>query len=131
AVVVWFIFKRGREWPVGKPCSICGATAGFGYDRYAEDLENIKPMCLTCLTAQLEKEYVDFTGRAVVIQPAEGPPSYVFQPVKEWKENFKNSKIADDVIALLQNLAPKCRDCDRKANFLWVESNGLNGDNFS
>jgi len=132
-VVVYLFVKRKSEteWPVGKPCSVCGAEAGYGYDRYAEDLENIKPMCLKCLISQLQQDYETFTGRALVIQPAAGPPSYVFQPAKEWRNNFKDTKIADDVLSLLEGMEPNCHDCGQKASFLWVESKGLNGDNFS
>ena len=132
AAVVYFVVRRKTDvWPVGKPCSLCGAESGYGYDKEAEELANIKPMCLTCLVAQLEKDYAAFAGRAVVIQPADGPPSYVFQPLKEWRQYVKKSKIADDTASLLAKLEPTCHDCGRKANFLWIESRGLNGDNFT
>ena len=131
AIVIYFFARRKTEWPVGKPCSSCGAVSAFGYDQQAEDLENIRPMCFKCLMSQLEKEYASFAGRAVVIQPADGPPSYVFQPAKEWRDNFKETQIADDVLSLLAEMEPRCHDCGQKANFLWVESKGLNGDNFS
>jgi hypothetical protein len=130
-VAVYLVVRRKSDWPVGKPCSVCGAVSGYGYDKEAEDLASIKPMCLKCLVEQIEKEYAVFTGRAVVIQPADGPPCYVFQPVKEWRESFKDSTIADDVVSLLANLDAKCHDCGQEARFLWVESSGLNGDNFS
>ncbi len=131
AAVIYLSARRKTEWPIGKPCSICGAESGFGYDKEAEDLANIKPMCLKCLLSQLEKEYAAFAGRAVVIQPAQGPPSYVFQPVKEWRDNFKDSKIAADVVSLVAKMDTKCHDCGQKASFLWVESSGLNGHNFT
>jgi len=55
-VTVYLIVRRKSDWPVGKACSICGAVTGYGYDTEAEDLANIKPMCLNCLVAQMEKE---------------------------------------------------------------------------
>lgn len=88
-------------------------------------------MCLACLRAQLEKDYAAFAGRAVVIQPAAGPPSYVFQPVKEWHDHFPKSRSADEVVSLLASLEAKCCECGLMANFLWVGSSGLTGENFS
>ena len=37
-----------------------------------------KPACLNCLASQLEKEFTFFSGRALVVRPAEGPPVHVF-----------------------------------------------------
>lgn len=129
--IVIFLFARRREQsPVGKACAVCGAESKFGYDEYAEDLDHIRPMCLKHLVSQLERDYTSFGGRAVVIQPAHGPPCYVFQPVKEWRESFKESKIADDVLSLLAKIETNCHDCGQTAKYLWVESNGLTGDNF-
>ncbi len=128
---ILFIVRRKPVWPVGKPCSVCGAVAEYGYDEEAEDLANIKPLCWQCLVAQIEEDYAAFTGRAVIIQPAPGPPSYVFQPVKEWRDNFKDSKIADDVVSLLAYLDAQCHTCGQAARFLWIESSGLNSGNFS
>ena len=130
AAVIYFFARRKADWPVGKPCSVCGAVSGYWYDQHAEDLENIKPMCLKCLVAQIEKEYSTFAGHAVVIQPAQGPPSYVFQPIKEWRASIKDTQIADDAASLLAKMEQKCHDCGQDARFLWVESSGLNGDNF-
>lgn len=122
---------RKANSPLGKVCSICGGEAKFGYSEHAEeDAEKIKPMCLICLVSQLEKDYSNFAGRAVVIQPAAGPPCYVFQPVKEWQAYFKKSKIGADVNSLLAKMEPQCHDCGQRANYLWVESIGLTGDNF-
>src|SRR5207249_4332128 len=95
-----------------------------------EDAAKIKPMCLEHIMSKLERDYTSFGGRALVIEPADGPPCYVFQPVEEWRRSFKDSKIADDVTSLLAKMDTKCHDCGQGASYLWVESNGLNGDNF-
>jgi len=122
---------RKSKSPIDKPCSICGAGSKFGYSDYAEeDPEKIKPLCLNCLVSQLEKDYTAFSGRAVVVQPAQGPPVYVFQAAQEWQASFKETKIAEDVLALLAKMDAKCHDCGEKTKYLWVESSGLNGENF-
>jgi hypothetical protein len=129
--IIFLIAKRKANSPVGKACSVCGAQSSFGYSDHAEeDADKIKPRCLTHLVSELESSYQSFRGRAVVIEPADGPPCYVFQPVEEWRQAFKDSKIADDVSSLLAKMDAKCLDCGQTANFLWVESSGLTGDNF-
>lgn len=127
-LVVWSKRKRLRA---PKPCAVCGKQASFGYSDHAEeDLEKIKPLCLECLVSQLKEDYIAFTGRAVVIEPAEGPPCYVFQPAEEWRKHFKKSRIATDTDALLKEMQAGCQECGLNASYLWVESHGLNGDNF-
>ena len=134
-IVVGFIIfataKRKANSPLGKPCSVCGAPSSYGFSDHAEeDADKIKPRCLTHLVSELETNYESFRGRAVAIEPADGPPCYVFQPVEEWRQAFKDSKIADDVSSLLAKMDAKCSDCGQAANFLWVGSSGLTGDNF-
>lgn len=102
--VICFLVRRRTEWPVGKPCAVCGAESAYGYDEHAEDFEHIRPMCLKCLVRQLEKDYAGFAGRAVVVEPAAGPPAYVFQPAKEWQASFAASRIVDDVLSLLSKV---------------------------
>jgi hypothetical protein len=131
AVIIFVLRTRKSNSPVGKPCSVCGVPASYGYSEHAEqDTDKIKPLCLSHLIPELEKGYQSFQGRAVVIEPADGPPCYVFQPAGEWRQTFKDTKIADDVSALLAKMDAKCRDCGQTASYLWVESNGLTGDNF-
>src|SRR5690349_12410837 len=84
--LILFFSTRKTPSPVGQPCSVCGAPSQHGYSTHAEEFaDKLKPMCQQHLIAQLQKEYASFTQRAVVIQPATGPPCYVFQPVKEWR----------------------------------------------
>ena len=129
-VILLFAIRKTKS-PLDKPCVICGAEAKFGYSEHAEeDFQKIKPLCLKCLVSQLKKDYSSFSGRAVVIQPAAGPPCYVFQPVKEWQAYFTKSKLGADVNLLLAKMEPQCHDCGQRANYLWVESIGLTGDNF-
>jgi hypothetical protein len=78
----------------------------------------------------LDSDYQSFRGRAVVIAPADGPPCYVFQPVEEWRQAFKDSRISDDVSSLIAKMDAKCHDCGQTANCLWLESKGLTGENF-
>jgi hypothetical protein len=87
-------------------------------------------MCVDCLTARLRRDYMAFEGRAVVVQPAPGPPVYVFQPVVEWASNFPDSRIANDVARLLEAMNLTCCQCGSDASFLWVESTGLTERNF-
>lgn len=125
-----FAIRKSKS-PLNKPCSVCGRGSNFGYSEHAEeDPAKIQPMCLNCLVSRLEKDYTTFPGRAVVVEPAQGPPVYVFQAAKEWQESFKDTKVAEDVLALLAKMDPKCNDCGQKAKYLWVESSGLNGENF-
>lgn len=67
----------------------------------------------------------------MVVEPAHGPPVYVFQAAKEWRESFKDTKVAEDVSSLLAKMDAICHDCGQKAKYLWVESGGLNGENFA
>src|SRR5258708_31627289 len=129
-VIFWFATRKSNS-PLGKPCSSCGVPSQYGYSDHAEeDVDKIKPLCFEHLIPQLASNYESFRARAVVIEPASGPPCYVFQPVEEWRQAFKDSKIADDVSSLLAKMDAKCHDCGQTANFLWVESKGLTGENF-
>lgn len=130
-ILVLLFATRKTKSLVGRACVVCGAESKYGYSEHAEEApEKIRAMCLNCLVSQLGKDYASFAGRAVVVQPAGGPPCYVFQPVKEWREYFKESKIANDVLSLLASMETRCHDCGQKANYLWIESGGLTGDNF-
>jgi hypothetical protein len=78
----------------------------------------------------LQIDYRTFTGKAVVVQPVPGPPVYVFQPALDWGRHFTQSRIADDVISLLEQIRDDCVDCGLPAKYLWVESRGLTERNF-
>jgi hypothetical protein len=130
AWVIYSLLFRKKKPSISRVCSVCGAEPKGGYSERAEDIKNIKPMCRKCLMTQLERDYVTFSGRAVVIQPVPGPPSYVFHSNEEWSRSFKESKMDDDARAYLLRMDPNCRDCGQKANFLWIESSGLTAQNF-
>jgi hypothetical protein len=135
AVSAFALFRWWRKWPVSNVCAVCGAKRlggpQYGYSSHAEeDPAKMKPLCRQHLIAQLETDYADYQKQALVIAPASGPPCYVFQPIKEWNDFFKDSKMGSDAESLLTKMNPQCQDCGRKANYLWVESNGLNSDNF-
>jgi hypothetical protein len=131
--------KISSKWPVSNiggdvrnVCAVCGAKSQYGYSQHAEEEPaKLKPLCRKCLIAQLEKDYSGYLGRAVVVQPASGPPCFVFQPINDWNAAFKRSKIGRDAQSLLVGIEPQCHDCSRKPNYLWVESSGLTGENFS
>lgn len=133
-VLAWFIYSfffRKKKPPTVNRCSVCGAPSKYGYSEKAEEeIRNLKFMCFNCLVSRLKDDYATFSGRAVVIQPVPGPPCYVFHSNKEWGESFKESKMDDDTRAHLLRMDNLCRDCGQKANFLWVESNGLTAHNF-
>ncbi len=107
-------------------CAICVLPARFGYSLKAEsDKKDIASVCLNCLKKKLAADYESFQARALVIEPAAGLPCYVFQPSSQWKEY----KLSEETEKLLSNMEPACHRCGAKANFLWVTSNGLRGDN--
>jgi hypothetical protein len=128
--IAYSLLFRKKKKPSRRVCSICGAEPKYGYSEQAEDIKTIKSMCRKCLMAQLDKDYASFSGRAVVIQPAPGPPCYIFHSNEEWSKSFKKSKMDDDARAYLLRMDPACRDCGQKANFLWIESSGLTAHNF-
>ena len=131
AWIIYSLFFRKKKPILSKRCSVCGAESKYGYSEYAEEeMKNIESLCIKCLVSQLEKDYTTFSGRAVVIQPAPGPPCYLFHTNKEWAESFKESKMDDEARAYLLRMAAICHDCGQKANFLWVESSGLTAYNF-
>jgi hypothetical protein len=130
-ILILLLVTRKTKSPFGRACAVCGAEPRYGYSEHAEEVsEKIRPMCLKCLVSQLEKDYEGYAGRAIVVQPAAGPPCYVFQTMKGWREHFKESKIADDGLSLLATMEPRCHECGLKAKYLWIESRDLTGDNF-
>ena len=132
-VFLWIVYSflfRKKKPTIDRRCLVCGAESKYGYSDHAKDIKNIKSICRKCLITQLEKDYVTFSGRAVVIQPAPGPPCYVFHSIKEWGKFFKESKMDDDARAYLLRMETECHDCGQKANFLWIESSGLTAYNF-
>jgi hypothetical protein len=107
-------------------CVGCGAAAQFGYSLHAEsDKKDIASVCLSCLMARLAKDYEQFDGRALVIEPAPKLPCYVFQPSSKWKD-CKLVREADDLLSKMKN---SCSNCGARANFLWLTSNGLQPNN--
>lgn len=125
------MFRFFRKSPLDSPCAICASPARYGYGEHAEtSFKDLRPMCLDCLVAQLRSDYRAFDSRAVVVQPAPGPPVYVFQPAAEWASSFPDSPITKDVTRLLEVMNPTCDQCGGQAKFLWVESAGLTGSNF-
>jgi len=136
-VLAWLIYffvirkKNLDTEPTVKRCSVCGAESKYGYsENTEEEIKKMKSMCIKCLVSQLKNDYCTFSARAVVIQPAPGPPCYVFHSNKEWGKSYKESKIDDDSRAYLLRMDILCRDCGQKANFLWIESKGLTVHNF-
>ena len=131
AIVVVFALRSLRRHSDHAHCVYCGSPSVYGYSLHPETLpERSQPLCRACLVGQLEKDYREFSGNAVVIQPADRPPVYVFQTLAEWKLAFPTSRIADDVDNLLCSLCDQCALCRSRAKFLWVHSTGMNADNF-
>jgi hypothetical protein len=107
-------------------CASCGLPSRFGYSMQAESArKDIASVCLDCLKTKLTADYEKFEARALVIEPASGLPCYVFQPSRKWKD----SKLFEETETLLSNMKSACHRCGARANFLWVTSNGLRGDN--
>jgi hypothetical protein len=132
-VFLWILYSfllQKKRTTLVKECSVCGAKSKYGYSEHVEDVKNIKSLCRKCLVSELERDYITFSGKAVVIQPVPGPPCYVFHSNKEWGEFFKESKMDDDARAYLLRMDTICHDCGQKANILWIESSGLTAQNF-
>ena len=132
-VFLWILYSfllRKKRTTLVKECLACGTESKYDYSELVEDVKNIKSLCRTCLITQLQKDFITFSGRAVVIQPVPGPPCYVFHSNKEWGEFFKESKMDDDARAYLLRMDTICHDCGQTGNFLWIESNGLTAHNF-
>lgn len=118
-----------KRSPRKKSCARCGRQAAHGYSQGAEsDSREITPLCLTCLSAQLRRDYADFRGHAIVIAPAPGLPCYVFRergflrnssPESEWHSAF-----------LLQQIGV-CTQCQAPGRCLWIESRGLTRESFA
>lgn len=133
-VSAWILYSllfRKAKHHTDKTCFLCGEESKYGYSKQRRDgIKDIKSMCRKCMISQLEQDYGTFSGRAVVIQPASGPPCYVFHSNEEWGKFFKESKMDEDARAYLLRMNPICQDCGLKANFLWIESSGLTEHNF-
>lgn len=118
-----------RDLTPSGPCSVCGSgETRFNYSPAAEsDPKHFQPMCQGCLIRKLAQDYASYSGRAVVIEPAAGPPCYVFQPGSLWAGEFA---ISSDVENLLRTLASHCGSCSSPAKYLWVGSRGLSESTF-
>jgi hypothetical protein len=126
-----FRFFR-KQSPLNRPCSGCGGPSRFGYGEHPETkLADLRPLCLACLKADLGVDYGKFVNRAVVVEPIEGPPVYVFQTLAAWKAAFGESPMPGDVEALLGQMGTECRNCGSEARFLWIDSEGLTAETLS
>jgi hypothetical protein len=130
AWLIYFFFRRREKLPTGRLCFFCGGESEYGYSEVDKDGRRITSVCRKCLISQLEKDYLKFSGRAVVIQPVSGPTCYTFHSNRDWSKSFKDSKIDDDVRSYLLKMDTTCQDCGEKANFLWIGSSGLTKYNF-
>ncbi len=130
AWLVYSFFRRRTKLPATRLCFLCGGESGYGYSEVVKDVKRVRPICRKCLISQLENDYSNFSGRAVVIQPVSGPPCYAFHSIRDWSKSFKNSKIDDDVRSYLLRMDTTCQDCGQRANFLWIGSSGLTKYNF-
>ncbi len=134
-VIAWVLLLltfRKLKSASGKACSCCGAPSRFGYSNQPEEtIDEIVPLCLDCLVFRLRADYEAYSGRAVVVSPVEGPPVYVFRKATEGQESFGDGQIIADVVFLLSKAGNQCMECGQGARFLWVESAGLTGENFT
>jgi hypothetical protein len=123
--VAFFYFRKSRA---SAKCSSCGAPSRFGYSSHAESPSNeIVPLCLACMSTKLRDDYQKYSGRALVIEPIAGLPTYVFQPKSTWAD----SKLLDDLSRLASNREASCEECGSNSRFLWITANGLLPSNFS
>lgn len=132
-ILVWLVYSlfcRRTKSLTTRLCFLCGGESAYGYSEVVKDVKRIRPICRKCLISQLENDYSNFSGRAVVIQPVSGPPCYAFHSNRDWSKSFKGSKLDDDVRSYLLRMDTTCQDCGQRANFLWIGSSGLTKYNF-
>lgn len=121
---------RHRQSPLHRPCAGCGGPSQFGYGEHPETkLAALRPLCLPCLKSCLSADYDTFENHAVIVEPVEGAPVYVFQSLPAWQSAFSESPIPREVEALLSEMEPSCRDCGCRPAFIWLGSDGLTSDN--
>ena len=121
----WAI-AHSREHKKPAACVDCRLPPRFGYSMRAESAKkDIASRFLNCLKKKLLEDYGKFEARALVIEPAPRLPCYVFQP----NGNCNDCKLSIETETLLTSLRSACHSCAAKANFLWVTSIGLCGDN--
>ena len=130
AWLVYFFLCRRTKLLATRSCFHCGGESAYGYPEVVRGVKRTRPICRKCLISQLENDYSNFSGRAVVIQPVSGPPCYAFHSNRDWSKSFKGSKIDNDVRSYLLRMDPTCQDCGQRANFLWIGSSGLTKYNF-
>jgi hypothetical protein len=125
AVLFWAIAYFGVHGK-SRSCVVCGLPSTFGYSTQAESArKDIASVCLNCLKKKLAEDYEKFEARALVVEPAPDLPCYVVQPSSKWKDQ----KLSEETETLLLNMKAACHRSGARANFLWVTSIGLRGDN--
>jgi hypothetical protein len=132
-ILAWFVYSffcRRANLSTRRLCFLCGGESEYGYSEVDKDGRRIRPVCRKCLISQLENDYSNFSGRAIVIQPVSGPTCYAFHSNRDWSKSFMDSKIDDDVKSYLLKMDTTCQDCGQKANFLLIGSSGLTKYNF-
>jgi hypothetical protein len=113
------LFDFLKRDPRKKKCARCEQHAVHGYSQAAEsDVKQILPLCLDCLRIQLQQDYSEFNGWAVVIAPAAGLPCYVFRD-----RNYLRS-IGSDIDASSPQ-SDICILCGSRACCSWIESKGI------
>ena len=130
AWLAYSFFLKKRKTSAISRCSLCENEPTYGYSEYQTGTQETRPFCRKCLVSRLEDDYSGFSGRAVVFQPISGTAGYIFHRIKDWEKSFRESKIDDDARSYLLRMDTACHDCGQKANFLWIESNGLTQYNF-
>lgn len=104
-----------------KTCS-CGNPPVSGYSSCAEtQLKNIEPVCNGCLLSRFAQEVSTYQNKAVILEPSEDFPCYVFQPL-DGLQAISSSVFLDDVSSLLSGMDPLCKKCDKLSSFLWIGS---------
>lgn len=122
------LFDFLRRSPRKKRCARCERGAAHGYSNAAEsDSQDIAPLCLPCLVEQLRRDYSDYRGRVIVVEPAAGLPCYVFRS-REFLRS-QSPSVDREVETLLQQIG-QCASCQTGACCLWIGSRGLNVDTF-
>jgi len=114
-----------------RTCARCGAAPQHGYSRKAESAhQDVEPLCAACLLQQLERDYAEYRGRAVVLQPVSDVPCYVFRNREYLQWVSPDAQHLDqDVGSLLEQIG-RCSDCGEAAQCMWIESRGLDGKTF-
>lgn len=82
--------------------------------------ESGTPLCNACVTARLEQDMAAFSGRCLLFEPALGPESILFAPLRAEGTGPDGDGGMAAARAALRPLPRACDRCGAAGHFLWV-----------